>query len=103
MHTLKVKLEPGMFIRPCIVSLDLYIEGTRSRIPLWLEWLCDVSNASPLGFIRVYCWVYIVIREVLATPDVAVPYVDSWFSLMAYVGHIKVSICILLFNFSNLD
>ena len=88
-HTLKVKLEPGMFIRACIVPLDSFIEGP--SIPLWLEWLRDVSSVSPLEFVRMYTWVDVVIREILATPGVSVFYVDSWFSLIDYVGHIKVS------------
>lgn len=92
-HTLKVKLEPGMFIRASVVTLDSYVDGETggTSAPLWMERLSNVPGTSPLEFIRVYSWVYLAIREVLATPDVAVPYVDSWFSLVEYVGHIKVS------------
>lgn len=95
MFTLKVMLQPGMFIRPTTVTLDacsgdIMIEALST--PLWLQYLPRSTASCPLEFTRVYTWVVRIIEEVLATSDTSLSYLDSWLSLAEYVGHIKVGV-----------
>nr|VWO96175.1 NAD-dependent histone deacetylase SIR2 [Ganoderma boninense] len=55
-YTLKVKLEPGMFIRPSTVTLEAYTGGDieAPSAPLWLQRLPRGTGSCPLEFTRVH-------------------------------------------------
>ena len=83
--------EPAMFIKAVTVKLDTYTGGDIEApgAPLWLKSV-SYDKLRPTTHTRVYSWMYAFLQALLATPDMTIPYVQSWFMVLGLVTHIKV-------------
>ena len=75
------------------VELDSWtgVDVEAPGAPLWLSALVQENGVvRPKNFVRMYLWVHFFVRALLATPDLVIPNLASWFKVLNLVDHIKV-------------
>ena len=94
-YHLKLTVTPVLFIKPVTVELDSWtgVNIEAPGAPLSLPALVQENGVvQPKQFVLFYLWVHFFVRALLATPDLLIPNLPSWFKILDLVDNIKACV-----------